>query len=77
MLIKRNHSKVNAKISNKHIVFMSLTTRNNLKREPFQIGVEKAAPPWPTLVSGLVGHFVQTWPDSECSHTVQCLDCRD
>ncbi len=25
--------------------------------------------PW---VSGLVGHFVQTWPDSECSHTVQC-----
>ncbi len=31
-------------------------------------------PPW---VSGLVGHFVQTWPDSECSHTVQCLDCSD
>ncbi len=30
--------------------------------------------PW---VSGLVGHFVQTWPDSECSHTVQCLDCSD
>ncbi len=30
--------------------------------------------PW---VSGLVGHFVQTWPDSECSHTVQCLDCKD
>ncbi len=29
--------------------------------------------PW---VSGLVGYFVQTWPDSECSHTVQCLDCR-
>ncbi len=28
-------------------------------------------------VSGLVGHFVQTWPDSECSHTVQCLDCSD
>ena len=27
--------------------------------------------PW---VSGLVGHFVQTWPDSECSHTVQFLD---
>ncbi len=24
--------------------------------------------PW---VSGLVGHFVQTCPDSECSHTVQ------
>ncbi len=23
--------------------------------------------PW---VSGLVGHLVQTWPDSECSHTV-------
>ncbi len=42
-------------------------------------GVERAAsdprgPPW---VSGLVGHFVQTWPDSECSHTVQCLDCSD
>ncbi len=31
-------------------------------------------PPW---VSGLVGHFVQTWPDSECSHTLQCLDCSD
>ncbi len=31
-------------------------------------------PPW---VSGLVGHFVQIWPDSECSHTVQCLDCSD
>ncbi len=30
--------------------------------------------PWE---SGLVGHFVQTWPDSECSHTVQCLDCSD
>ncbi len=28
-------------------------------------------------VSGLVGHFVETWPDSECSHTVQCLDCSD
>ncbi len=27
--------------------------------------------PW---VSGLVGHFVPTWPDSECSHTVQFLD---
>ncbi len=21
-------------------------------------------------VPGLVGHFVQTWPDSECSYTV-------
>ncbi len=30
--------------------------------------------PW---VSGLVGHFVQTWPDSECSHTVQFLDYSD
>ncbi len=30
--------------------------------------------PW---VSGLVGHFFQTWPDSECSHTVQFLDCSD
>ena len=30
--------------------------------------------PW---VSGLVGHFVQTWSDSECSHTVQFLDCID
>ncbi len=27
--------------------------------------------PW---VSGLVGHFVLTWPNSECSHTVQFLD---
>ncbi len=25
--------------------------------------------------AGLVGHFVQTWPDSECSHTVQFFDC--
>ncbi len=30
--------------------------------------------PW---VSGLVAHFVQTWPDSECSHTVQFLDGSD
>ncbi len=30
--------------------------------------------PW---VSALVGHFVQTWPDSECSHTVQFLDCSE
>ncbi len=30
--------------------------------------------PW---VSGLVGHFVQTWLDSKCSHTVQFLDCSD
>ncbi len=30
--------------------------------------------PW---VSGLVGHFVQTWLDKKCSHTVQFLDCRD
>ncbi len=30
--------------------------------------------PW---VSGLVGHFVQTWADSECSHTVQFLDGSD
>ncbi len=30
--------------------------------------------PW---VSGLVGHCVQTWPDSECSHTLQYLDCSD
>ncbi len=28
-------------------------------------------------VLGLVGHFVQTWPDSECSHTVQFLDCSE
>ncbi len=26
---------------------------------------ERAASPWPTWVSGLVGHFVQTWPDGE------------
>ncbi len=37
-------------------------------------GQPPRGPPW---VSGLVGHFVQTWPDSECSHTVQCLDCSD
>ncbi len=28
--------------------------------------------PW---VLGLVGHFVQTWPDIECSHTAELFDC--
>ncbi len=37
-------------------------------------GQPPRGPPW---VSGVVGHFVQTWPDSECSHTVQYLDCSD
>ncbi len=37
--------------------------------------------PWVPWVSGLVvGRLVQTWPDSECSHTVQFLvqfsDCK-
>ncbi len=45
------------------------------------IGVQRAASPWRTLgISGLIRHFVQTWPNSECSHTVQFLaqfsDCR-
>ncbi len=35
---------------------------------------ESSLPHGATWVSGL-GHFVQTWPDSECSHTVQFLDC--
>ncbi len=34
------------------------------------IGQPPRDAPW---VSGLVGHFVRTWPDSECSHTVQFL----
>ncbi len=38
------------------------------------ISLIKSGAPW---ISGLVGHFVQAWPDSECSHTVQCLDCGD
>ncbi len=29
------------------------------------------------LSNFLCKSFVQTWPDSECSHTVQCLDCSD
>ncbi len=40
-------------------------------------GVQRAASRGAPWVSGLVGHFVQIWPDSECSHTVQCLDCSD
>ncbi len=41
------------------------------------LGWREQPPRGPSWVSGLVGHFVQTWPDSECSHTVQCLDCSD
>ncbi len=37
-------------------------------------GVQTAASRGAPWVSVLVGHFVQTWPDSECSHTVQFLD---
>ncbi len=41
----------------------------------FQISGYREQPPRGTpWVSGLVRHFVQTWPDSECSHTVQFLD---
>ncbi len=37
-------------------------------------GAESSLPvAHPGRVSGHVGHFVQTWPDSECSHTVQFL----
>ncbi len=46
----------------------------------FGVGVWGAweQPPRGALwVSDLVGHIVQTWPDSECSHTVQFLDCSD
>ncbi len=39
-------------------------------------GAESSLPHGAPWVSGL-GHFVQTWPDSECSHTVQGLDCSD
>ncbi len=42
-----------------------------------QVGCREHPPRGAPWVSGLVGHFVQTWPDSECSHTVQCLDCGD
>ena len=33
----------------------------------------RAASPWRTLGIRPCRHFVQTWPDSECSHTVQLL----
>ncbi len=36
-------------------------------------GCIRTASPLRTLSIGLVGHFVQTWPDSKCSHTVQYL----
>ncbi len=41
------------------------------------VGCMRPAFPWRTLGVRFVGHFVQTWPDSECSHTVQYLDCSD
>ncbi len=41
---------------------------------PLSIGVQRAASPWRTLGIRSCRHFVQTWPDSECSHTVQFLD---
>ncbi len=40
----------------------------------FDGGYREQTPRGAPWVSGLVGHFVQTWPDSECSHTVQFLD---
>ncbi len=44
---------------------------------PVSRGWREQPPRGPPWVSGLVGHFVQTWPDCECSHTVQYLDCSD
>ncbi len=36
------------------------------KYSPIQVvGCMRAASTWRPWVSGLVGHFVQTWPDSE------------
>ncbi len=41
-------------------------------------GCVRAASPWRTGYQVLSDiNFVQTWPDSECSHTVQFLDCSD
>ncbi len=40
-------------------------------------GYREQPPRGALWVSGLVGQFVQTWPDSECSRTVQCSDCSD
>ncbi len=37
-------------------------------------GCMGAASPWRTLGIRSCRHFVQTWPDSECSPTVQFLD---
>ncbi len=50
-----------------------------VKRTPYTLNTYPCRGSWDQpprgvpRVSGLVGHFVQTWPDSECSHTVQCL----
>ncbi len=44
--------------------------------DPFK-GCREQPPRGAPWVSGLVEYFVQTWPDSECSQTVQCLDCSE
>ncbi len=43
---------------------------------PLPSGCREQPPRGAPWVSGLVGHFVQTWLDNECSHTVQFSDCR-
>ncbi len=55
----------------KYLVFLRGTASRRI------LGCREQPPLGAPWVSGLVGHFVQTWPDSECSHTVQCLDCKD
>ena len=54
---------------------IKLTPVCNMNYIEISVGCSREQPPrgapW---VSGLVGHFVQTWPDSECSHTVHFLD---
>ena len=49
---------------------------NMVGRSKYTVGCREHPPHGAPWVSGLVGHFVQTWPDSECSHTVQFSDCR-
>ncbi len=39
----------------------------------YACGVQRAASTWRTLGIRSCRTFVQTWPDSECSHTVQKL----
>ncbi len=52
-----------------------LSREIRVRKEPMHFaGCREQPPRGAPWVSGLVGHFVQTWPDSEWSHTVPFLD---